>query len=741
MAEVSQATNSSTEETLIYLKVVSPSLAPLTLPSLSVSTTVSQLKAIICELAPTHPPVAHQRLIYRGHPLVRGDQTLKSVFSQQTINENDPITIHLVMPPSPPSPTSLGSSAQPHTRLPSTTNVHPSQGVENMPQSNQSGPRQSQMPNARPYLLATTVNYGQPATPQVQLPPHLQHTLNQFQVIQQQLAAQLASLHNHPIMQSLAAYQNAQLRHPPMFPLAGPQPRGQLTFPQQQQQPQQDNTHGAPLGQSPVQQQEANRQALPHSNGHQRANIGHFHGPASTNAVVREHIGPNGQRWSTVTHFGTMHIVNPTQGHQHQGVVAQGETAFQRSATANSHGAPILQETSGPTVQEGPQAFSEHPNRAAQNRASTPNPTTTDSSTDSAIMLRAAQEIAISQRELRGIDSSAVYILSSPRGPRALLVSPHGNYTAAWPFANPATSAHFGQPGILVPYPTSLVPNLGLHHVNVAPQAVQPGQYQATNPQQNQNAMQAARLQPRAPGPLNHAAVAGVNQQQQHVQQARDLARVIIPLGGHLWLFIRLFGFVYFFTHGASWSRTLFLLAIATLVFIGQTGVFQPLLQGLWEPIRRHAVNLVPLANNEQPHNGNPNAAQGNENAAGMRGRPREPTPQEAAQRLLEQQNDSVVRQGLRRIERAVALFVASLVPGVGERHIAAREAAEALRLETREREERLRREEEEVRQQQAGTSVVGSEGTDAEADVSSREAAAATQGPADTTPPPLIQV
>ncbi len=34
-----------------------------------------------------------------------------------------------------------------------------------------------------------------------------------------------------------------------------------------------------------------------------------------------------------------------------------------------------------------------------------------------------------------------------------------------------------------------------------------------------------------------------------------------------------------------------------------------------------------------------------------------------------------------RRAERAFALFVASLIPGVGERHIAARDAAEARRL------------------------------------------------------------
>ena len=48
-------------------------------------------------------------------------------------------------------------------------------------------------------------------------------------------------------------------------------------------------------------------------------------------------------------------------------------------------------------------------------------------------------------------------------------------------------------------------------------------------------------------------------------------------------------------------------------------------------------------------------------------------------------------------VERAVALFVASLVPGVGERHIAARDAAEAARVaEQQEREARASQAEEE---------------------------------------------
>ena len=60
------------------------------------------------------------------------------------------------------------------------------------------------------------------------------------------------------------------------------------------------------------------------------------------------------------------------------------------------------------------------------------------------------------------------------------------------------------------------------------------------------------------------------------------------------------------------------------------------------------------------------------------------------------QPQGNVVRQAFRGFERAAALFLASLAPGVAERHIQAREAAEAARQrEIREREEREKKEEE----------------------------------------------
>ncbi|KAL9637374.1 MAG: hypothetical protein Q9164_002219 [Protoblastenia rupestris] len=740
MAESSPEFKSSNKKAVIHIKVLSPSLPPLTLPSVAVSTTVSELKDKICRLAPTRPPIGNQRLIYRGHPLLRSDQTLKDLFSQQIINENDSIVIHLVMPPVAPASALPGSSAQHLAGFPTTTNVHSSHNVQAaaiVPQNSQptnNAPSLASNQPHMPQIQPISINARQPAEPQAQFPPHLQQTFNQFQAIQQQLAAQLASLNNHPNVQGHTAQQNAQIQQPyTHLPQAITEPQVQQFFPQQQQQSQQNLAGVVSPGQSPMLQQQFHQNTFQHWNSHLIPNL--FTGPVNTNTVVREHLGPNGQRWSTVTHFGTPNVANPVHAQQHPGT-AQSVTPSIGAGTPYNSSIPPVTNASTSNIPGSAGSSSEDPSQTSSKPEPTPSLASTNLTNNESYMLRAAQERATQQRESRGNDSSAVYVLSSSSGPQALLISPQGNFTAPWPVPNQTTLLNLAHSGNLVPGATGFIPTLGIQHTNVAPQGPQGGYNQAANAQQPQHAMQLTQTQPQAQGQPNIAAAVGINQQQQQqqqqAQQARDLARVIMPLGGHLWLFIRLFGFVYFFTHGASWSRTLFLIAVATLVFVGQTGIIRPLVQGLWEPVRRHAENLLPLANNEQPRDENAGpAVQTNANAAGTQGGNRQPTPQEAAQRLLEQrQNDNIVRQGLRRIERAIALFIASLVPGVGERHIAAREAAEAARqAEIREREDQARREEEDARQQQAGSSSAGTDGTcDRAVGPGSEGAAAASQ-------------
>lgn len=279
---------------------------------------------------------------------------------------------------------------------------------------------------------------------------------------------------------------------------------------------------------------------------------------------------------------------------------------------------------------------------------------------------------------------SPIYLLSSPNGPHALLVSPYGMYSTPWPLAVQNGST-------LAPSPRE--------QLHSTPSANPPN---ATDMQQ-------------APGNLPQVLQAPQQRQQEQPNQARDLIRILLPLGGHVWLLVRLFGFVYFFTGGGGYRRALLLGFCAFAVFIVQTGIFHPFIQQAWEPLRRHIENLLPLANNNdrrQLPQAAPNLYNNNYNnpdnhqdlATNMM-----LTPQQAAERMIqERQNraESLTRRYIRRAERAIALFIASLVPGVGERHIAAREAAEAASLEeerARERaeEERLKKE----REQQEGHS------------------------------------
>lgn len=293
-----------------------------------------------------------------------------------------------------------------------------------------------------------------------------------------------------------------------------------------------------------------------------------------------------------------------------------------------------------------------------------PNPILTDTRTSGT----AAGSTTASSTTTTTSTNTMVYLLSSPSGPHALLVSPMGTYSSSAPgvgMAQPVNNAYIhrsrhGSANQAVPTPTR--PN--------EPEA------------------------PAGPGPQGDPQI-------QQPEQARNLIRILLPLGGHLWLLIRLFGFVYFFTSGAGWYRTMLLCICAFLVFIAQTGILRPLQQAIWDPLRRHVEALVPLAGNNINAGTNGGPAQPNGQGAAAP----QPDPRQMADRLLQNQNGEggFVRRNVRRFERATALFIASLVPGVGERHIAARDAAEVARQAVeREREEQARREEE-ARQQAEG--------------------------------------
>jgi len=155
-----------------------------------------------------------------------------------------------------------------------------------------------------------------------------------------------------------------------------------------------------------------------------------------------------------------------------------------------------------------------------------------------------------------------------------------------------------------------------------------------------------------------------------------------------LWLVVRLIGFVWFFTSGNStWARWLMVSGVAFLIFLYNTGIFNGIAEQILAPVRRHLEALLPLAGPDAALVPAANAAAVPQVAAPPQGLPAvqpgrrgELDPAQVAARLVEQhrrqQDAGWLRNQIRRVEHSLVLFVASLVPGLGERHIAAREAA-----------------------------------------------------------------
>lgn len=273
------------------------------------------------------------------------------------------------------------------------------------------------------------------------------------------------------------------------------------------------------------------------------------------------------------------------------------------------------------------------------------NPTTDPTASDNVAQAAASMSDSV---------TPMVYLLSSPSGPQAILVSPSGLY---------------GTIPRIISFPNESAPlttNYQQRHRNQPHFIDRAEEFRAQRPAMH--------------GPPNLAQPVPQDQ-----APARDLARILLPFGGHIWLFVRLFGFVYLFMPGGGWRRAAVFAVSALVVLFLQSGIFRPIYQAALEPFRRHVEGLVPLADNGRRDIGGGQGADapgGGYEAQAAAGEV--PDVRQVAERLLrerEQRDFGVVRQYLRSFERAVAIFLASLVPGIGERHIAARDTAEAVRL------------------------------------------------------------
>ncbi|KGO74072.1 hypothetical protein PITC_097580 [Penicillium italicum] len=178
---------------------------------------------------------------------------------------------------------------------------------------------------------------------------------------------------------------------------------------------------------------------------------------------------------------------------------------------------------------------------------------------------------------------------------------------------------------------------------------------------------------PQAPQPPNqNAAVvqnalrqAMLNQQRrgnnvEHAGLARHIRRI--------WLFSRLWLFCYLTSAPGTWRRYIFVSIALLVTFFSETNIPRQFATAIISPVQRHLEGLTHL------------------------GGPADRATQTGANDAAAEFN---IWDQIRRAERALVFLFASLVPGLGERHVQARTAADQAFLAEQERQVRERQEQE----------------------------------------------
>ncbi|KAH6644742.1 hypothetical protein C7974DRAFT_27035 [Boeremia exigua] len=692
----------------VNLKVLSPSSeieGGLHLPQLPASTTVRELRLRIQDAVPSKPGPERMRLIYRGKVVANDADSLETVFGAENLRESQDQSLHLVLRELPQPATSTAARA---ATLP---------------------------PN--PYR-----------TPPAPAGPPLQ--TNPFRAVPQ-------PHHHHHAHPHVHHHHHVQ---PPRTPLG---PLGAMPLPPQVQQQiaqalaRAPGTPGAPgIPGTPA-------TAPPADGAPQPAPADGAPPPPNGRAVRHEGTGPNGARWSVTIEDVTANIpLRPGQPGLPRPVPFP--QAFAVPPRAFGSPAPggvsvpltwLLPRLRG-TLQEAarevdnvrtllaPSAIEEA--ALASNMAAFPSwraerirehlRTITYSLnmvesglSDPAMQLnmdvialrqatgevrRQANEFsrALDAREAGAATSSdpliataaaatrtlpadapqELFLLSSPQGPVGVLFDQQGTYTTA-PFASTLSSQAF-----IDQYNQNrqLIASLGqqiahssqnLHNQlgGLTPTPTQPVQPQPAQPEGLDPAAAQRVIQNIIQNRNERAENAAANPAAAENDRVGNVA-------AHLWLIFKLAVFVYIFAGGSGWYRPLMLSSIALVVYVAQLGVFER----HFALARRYFEGLLPNAGAEAPEA--PGAPEPRRNANVNL------TPEEAARRLLQQQRPDVMgwaREGVRGVERGVALFVASLWPGIGERMVFAQEERERLARvaaseEAERREEERRRAEEE---------------------------------------------
>ncbi|KAK6208706.1 ubiquitin family protein [Colletotrichum tabaci] len=654
----------------VNLQVLSPSTAansnrPLVFPGLAATTTVGQLKEKIRQALPLKPSDSQQRLIYRGRVLQPDGETLLGVIGEEVIRTTDQQTIHLVLRDvAEPQPSTAPTPAVARGTSPAPPTAHFHHAFGQSHQAHHHGSQHTAATFTRRAPLHPAANNPLPFVTPSQIPANL--TPQQLQQIQMQ---------QH---QSMAAWMNGLQREAMNRAMANQQ------INQNQAMRASVGMHGA--GDTPA--------AAPNPAETTRGRASPLNNP-DVQMYVREGLMPNGQPYRVTVNEtllgGSLNVLQP--GGQStttalspvdvQNILRAADTnqatlamtnAMQRSASSTSiaNGGSSV----GVTTPYYPT-----PGSRASSRRPTPDPTARSVSGGSS-------HSANAQRQAQS--GPEVYILSSPQGPRAILINnatdsyytpsarmPLHNTSALHPTAS-ALARMRARPQNMT-WPSAFVTPPAHQEEQQPPQAAEP---QAVQAQPEAQPLLQPQAQPQAAAVPAHPNNPGI-------------APLIAQIWPHFWLVVRLGLFVWWFTSpNASWSRLFTVVFIAVSIFVLNTGLLNNRFDQAVGPVRRHMENLIPLA---APNNANePVRPRDDQPIVGPNG---QPDPTRAAARLVAQRrqdNANWLMDQVRRLERAGLLFLASIAPGVAERHIA--------HLEAEARAERLRREEAEAAAAAAAT-------------------------------------
>jgi hypothetical protein len=302
--------------------------------------------------------------------------------------------------------------------------------------------------------------------------------------------------------------------------------------------------------------------------------------------------------------------------------------------------------------------------------------------------------------------TTTAWLLSSPSGPQALVFAPgHGLFTTGQPTNQPTTRLQRPREGLRFQQAPS-------GHIR---------------PQNNPNVPALPVVDPvLANGHLQPAldAVARAQNVAADAREPNALANneILRTILNRVWTFIKLYFVIFMFTESGTWFRwiclftAVFVAAMpSTTVFRGFTGRLQAQIDGLFPP---PVAPAPPVRQHDEGHGQERRAAPN----TGAR-RQGEPDPAATAARLVQehrQRHPNVLRDTFERVERALGLFIASLIPGVGERHVRAREEArrEIERVErgrvAAEEEQARKAEEEQKAKENQGAEEVGREVSEA---------------------------